>query len=217
MPKTVWMVFLLVVFGTLACDQLSKRAAVEQLRSARSRHLLGGVVELTYAENKGALLGLGDRLGTRSRFWLLTIGGFGLLVILSLTLFARGVHSRFEVTGWGLLLGGGLGNLLDRVARDGAVVDFVRLSLGSLSTAIFNLADVAIVAGVLALMLAPAKRQAPDGDNPDRSRPLVEPRAEIQDGEPVAAEDSEFSSSSSPRLGVNDSDWKSPDDGSGAS
>jgi signal peptidase II len=52
-----------------------------------------------------------------------------------------------------LLAGGGIGNLIDRIANDGAVTDFVRIGIGPLRTGIFNLADVAIVVGVLVLAL----------------------------------------------------------------
>jgi signal peptidase II len=51
-----------------------------------------------------------------------------------------------------LLTGGGLGNLIDRISNNGAVTDFLRLGIGPLRTGIFNLADVAIVSGVLMLL-----------------------------------------------------------------
>ena len=58
-------------------------------------------------------------------------------------------------------MGGGLGNWLDRVMHDGAVTDFVSLGLGGLRTGIFNVADLAVVAGTL-LLVASARRRAPD-------------------------------------------------------
>ncbi|MET0554978.1 MAG: signal peptidase II, partial [Vicinamibacteria bacterium] len=55
--------------------------------------------------------------------------------------------------GLGLVWAGGLSNLLDRV-RDGHVVDFVMLSAGPLRTGVFNVADVAITAGVVLVLFA---------------------------------------------------------------
>lgn len=52
-----------------------------------------------------------------------------------------------------MIVGGGLANWLDRMLHDGAVTDFVSLGLGPLRTGIFNVADVAIVAGLLLLVL----------------------------------------------------------------
>ncbi|MNE97816.1 Lipoprotein signal peptidase [compost metagenome] len=46
---------------------------------------------------------------------------------------------------------GGISNLIDRVARDGHVVDYLVLNLGSLHTGVFNLADIAIMAGAVVL------------------------------------------------------------------
>ena len=148
----LWILFLVLVSSILSCDLVSKRAASAELQQEPSRYYLGGIVELIYAENEGALLGLGQSLSPRSRFWILSAGGVLLLAILFLVLCFRGFSSSTELFGWALLFGGGIGNLADRLARDGAVVDFLRLSVGSIRTAIFNLADVAIVAGVVLLV-----------------------------------------------------------------
>ena len=191
MTPRLWLSLSILVFGTLACDQWAKQAAVGDLRAAPSRSYFGGVVELTYAENRGAFLGLGDRLDPNTRFWLLTIGGFGLLAVLSMTLLARGVRSRSEIVGWGLLLGGGLGNLIDRVMRDGSVVDFLRLSYGPLSTAIFNLADVFILAGVVALVIIPrTERPSIEEDDPAKAQPISDPEREYEDGVETPSDDS---------------------------
>ena len=56
-----------------------------------------------------------------------------------------------ELVGWSLVVGGGLSNLIDRVMRDGRVVDFLRVGFGDFRTGIFNLADTAIVLGLVCL------------------------------------------------------------------
>jgi signal peptidase II len=57
--------------------------------------------------------------------------------------------SRAQALAFGLIAGGGFANWLERIRGDGSVTDFVSLGLGPLRTGIFNVADVAIVAGLL--------------------------------------------------------------------
>lgn len=161
--KPRWLFVLPFLFLMVACDQTSKRLAAELLEGMGPTPYMGGSVVLLYAENSGAFLGLGARLADDARFWLFTVGVSALLV-----LFLYKLHhaaSRLELIGWLLIVGGGLGNLVDRILRDGRVIDFLRVGIGDLRTGIFNLADAAIVAGLVALLFAalvppPRARQA---------------------------------------------------------
>ena len=139
----------LVTLSCVGCDQAAKAVARDSL-VGRTISLLGGAVRFEYAENTGAFLSLGAGLpsGVRS---LLFVGGTGVIVLGLLIAMARGGQgsSLAGSIGLALLAGGAVGNLIDRVAYDGAVVDFVSVGLGGLRTGIFNLADVAITTGVL--------------------------------------------------------------------
>jgi signal peptidase II len=118
--------------------------------------LLGGVIELQLVANPGAFLSLGAGLPEAVRHVVL-IGLVPLALVLVGVLFWRAPGaSPSQVLALGLISGGGLGNWLDRVFGDGAVTDFVSLGVGALRTGIFNVADVAIVAG-LALLLRGAR------------------------------------------------------------
>jgi signal peptidase II len=143
----------LVMLTCVGCDQATKAMARDSL-AGRTILLLGGAVRFEYAENTGAFLSLGSSLpsGVRS---LLFVGGTGAIVLGLLVAMARGGQggSPSGSLGLALLAGGAVGNLIDRVAYDGAVVDFVSVGLGSLRTGIFNLADVAITAGVFLVAL----------------------------------------------------------------
>jgi signal peptidase II len=57
------------------------------------------------------------------------------------------------------IIGGGIGNLIDRVAYQGSVIDFMNLGLGRLRTGIFNAADLAVLVGAILLLLGPLKRE----------------------------------------------------------
>lgn len=118
-------------------------------------------MRIQYAENAGAFLSLGAELPEKARFLLFV----GLVCPILLTGLAFAFRSERMVLaqklGMILAVGGGIGNLIDRIAH-GAVVDFVSLGIGPLRTGIFNLADVAITAGLL-LFLAAGARETESG------------------------------------------------------
>lgn len=143
-----------LALASVACDQATKRLAVEHLRGQPPVEFLDRTVRLVYAENAGAFGSLGASWPAPLRQAVFV--AVPLLVLLAaLVMLARRPQAALpEVAGLALLAGGGLGNLVDRVAH-GYVVDFLWLGRGWLATNVFNVADVAIVAGVILLVLPP--------------------------------------------------------------
>lgn len=87
------------------------------------------------------------------RFWIFTIfTGLGLAGLLLFVATARHLHA-IQVVALSFIIGGGLGNLIDRVFNHGAVIDFLNLGVGGLRTGIFNAADVQILTGIGLLLL----------------------------------------------------------------
>ncbi len=146
-------VTLALVLATLGCDHATKRAAAAALKGEPARSFLGGVVRLQYAENAGAFLGLGAGLPEPVRLAVFALGNAALLLLLCGLLWRSARLGRGELLALGLLLAGGLSNLLDRLAGGGVVVDFLNVGVGGLRTGIFNVADLAITAGALLLLL----------------------------------------------------------------
>lgn len=145
---------LLTVLACAGCDQAAKALARGALESSPPVSLLGGAVRLEYTENPGAFLNLGANLPPAARFLVgVVFVAAALAALLVFTLRGTGLSPR-QKTGMMLILGGGLGNLIDRLANGGQVIDFVSLGIGPLRTGIFNLADVAITAGVLLVFLS---------------------------------------------------------------
>lgn len=141
-------------------DQGTKYIAQQVFRDHPPMIFLGDFFRFDYAENPGAFLGMGDSLSNPSRFWIFTILVFimmlGLAIILHLKKF-----SRQETWAYSLVFAGGIGNLIDRSLRtEGKVIDFMNMGLGSLRTGIFNIADMAIMAGLILLLLVPKKDPA---------------------------------------------------------
>jgi signal peptidase II len=138
----------LTVLGTLGCDRLSKAVAARLLAGSVRVEWLGGLVRLQLAENRGAFLGLGDRLPDGLRFTAFVAAiGLALAAAFGWLLFERRLAPRRSIAA-AMMIGGGLANLLDRIP-DGAVTDFLVVGAGPLRTGVFNVADAAILAGAL--------------------------------------------------------------------
>ena len=150
---------LAVLLATLALDQGTKRLALAYLPFARRVTFLGDVIRLEHARNEGGFLGLGAGLDREAR-GAVFLGGVAVVVL------GAGVAALWapvtlpHAIGLALVSGGGLGNLVDRVRLRGYVIDFMNLGLGRMRTGVFNVADVAIMAGV-ALLVLPGRRRAP--------------------------------------------------------
>jgi signal peptidase II len=142
-----------VVAGCVGCDQGTKALARSVLPRADLASLLGDTVRIQLAMNDGAFLGLGGSLPEPWRSVLLS-GGVG-LVLLGVLVHALVVRqpNAWSTVALALIFAGGVSNLIDRLLHAGHVVDFLNLGIGPLRTGIFNVADVALVAGVLLLWL----------------------------------------------------------------
>ncbi len=158
-----WAAVVALMASTIACDRATKHLAVDRLAGAPARSYLSDTVRVEYTENRGGFLGLGADLPPRLRSAVFGTGTLALLGAVSVVL-ARRRRVDAAALGLGLLWAGGASNLVDRLSH-GTVVDFLNLGLGSLRTGIFNVADVAITAGVAVLLLAPL-RTHPDPPSP---------------------------------------------------
>lgn len=149
----------LIVLGAAGCDQTTKVWARHTLQHD-SVEVFDGLVQLVLAENRGGFLSLGDEFPAHVRTIIFTTGVLAGLVIATAWLLLRHGGSRIETVALSLIIGGGLGNLIDRAMRSGAVTDFIVTRLGPLRTGVFNVADVCVTTGVLLLALTMARRKA---------------------------------------------------------
>lgn len=158
---------LLVLLCCVGCDQVVKAYAKGALAFSPPVLLLDGAVRLQYAENPGAFLSLGAGLPASVRYLLgVVLVGATQLALLAFLVRARDL-SMAQRIGFSLFLAGGVGNWIDRIANDGRVIDFVSLGVGGLHTGIFNVADVAITAGIVVTLLAGRWRLAPEAAAPE--------------------------------------------------
>jgi signal peptidase II len=159
---------LAIVLGGIALDHLTKWAAILWLKGAPPIVFTGDLFRLQYATNTGAFLSLFGTLSAAARFWLLVAFNSVILSGVAVYLVSKYPVSRGNAVALSLILSGGVGNLIDRVFRDGVVVDFmnVGITLGSFSlrSGIFNIADLGIVGGLILLVAVEffaGKPQAP--------------------------------------------------------
>lgn len=131
--------------ATAGCDRVTKHLAITTLAGYPNHSYFGDTVRLQYHENPGAFLSVGASWSPEIRAVVFQVGNGLFLVALAIAA-SRRRWSRVEACGLALFLAGAVSNLIDRVAV-GSVIDFLNVGVGPLRTGIFNLADVAIMAG----------------------------------------------------------------------
>ena len=150
----------------IGCDQATKMVAAEHLKDASPIQMFVGMLTftLTYIENRGSWGGLGSQWPEFARqaflLWIPTL----VMLVLGVWL-TRTKLPRLETLGWSLLLAGGIGNLIDR-ALWGKVIDFLHIQVGPVGTNVFNVADIAIMAGVILLAILSLVRPTNTTDLP---------------------------------------------------
>jgi signal peptidase II len=149
---SVRLALLVAVVSTIGCDRVTKHLATTALAGAAVHSYLGDTVRLEYAENAGGFLGMGAEWPDAYRTTLFTIGT-GLILMVLLAVAVRFRWAGWRLVGVCLVVAGGASNWIDRVVR-GSVVDFMNVGVGPIRTGVFNVADVAIMAGVAVLLLA---------------------------------------------------------------
>ena len=147
----------------VGCDQGSKHVIRAHTEVGFSQSFFGDALRISHVENPGAFLSLGAELSPFARVLAFQFGVASLvLTLLAYASLARGL-TAWQVTGLTLLAASGLGNLLDRLLRDGRVTDFINVGLGQLRTGIFNVADVIGVLGACILLIKAHETSAEEG------------------------------------------------------
>lgn len=143
--------YLLAAGGVFLVDQMSKAWAARALRFGSDRIIVPGLLNFSYAENRGIAFGQLQEGGPFGRWFLVALAGLAALFVL--LYFFRTPRSDDRVLGaCALLLAGIFGNLFDRV-RLGFVIDFIDLHVSNHHWPTFNIADASICIGAALLAL----------------------------------------------------------------
>jgi signal peptidase II len=112
---------------------------------------------LRYTDNSGGFLGLGSGLSPDFKPTVfLIIPGSVLMMLLIYTLvnsIHKNVLPKIDVFGFCCIIGGGIGNLIDRAVYGGKVIDFMNFGIGDLRTGILNIADLAVTLGIAIIII----------------------------------------------------------------
>ncbi len=140
-------------FACIALDQFTKYLANEYLRNHPDISWWQNFFVLTYSVNHGAFLGLGSSLPETIRNIIFSglVGIF--LVGFTVYVLRNKMFTSIQNVACGLVVSGGFSNLYDRITNNGGVVDFMNMGIGGLRTGVFNVADMAIMAGVILLLI----------------------------------------------------------------
>ena len=144
--RPVWVLFFGIAAAVVIVDLVSKAWVVANIVPGTARPVLADLVRLIHSRNDGAIFGL---FGSAAP--VLAIASIGVLALI-VWYHARSGRSPLLSVALGLLLGGALGNLFDRI-RFGYVVDWVDMGIGGVRFWTFNLGDAAISLAILLLLM----------------------------------------------------------------
>jgi signal peptidase II len=144
LTKILVILFLLVI--NVGCDQITKSIVRRNVEYNQKIDVIEGFILLTRVENTGAFLGMGDNLPRLLYTILMIIFPLIVLVYALYYLFTSDKLSRLSTLGICLFIGGGFGNVYDRIIY-GSVTDFLRFDFVLFHTGIVNMADISITTG----------------------------------------------------------------------
>lgn len=139
----------------VGCDHATKRAASVLLAELPPVTVVPGVFDLRYAENRGIAFSMLRSWSHPDKALLLAIPAAAMVLFMAFLWWRRRSAPLLEQAGYALVVSGAVGNIIDRVAR-GYVVDFLHLR----HWPVFNVADIAIVAGAALLALSARSMQS---------------------------------------------------------
>ena len=144
--------FYLIALAIVLTDQATKAIVVRTMRLGQSIPIVPGYFDLTFVLNPGAAFSLLATLPERIRspFFILVSVAAAVLIVVYRARHLRG--HRLATVSLGLILGGAVGNLIDRI-RYGVVVDFLDAHVHQYHWPVFNVADSAISVGVTLLLI----------------------------------------------------------------
>jgi signal peptidase II len=158
--------YLWVAGAIVALDQVAKALVDRYMDLHESHSIVEGLARLTYVQNRGAAFGILSDADLPYQSVLFSVVSIVALGAIAVYAWKLPVTSRLPRTALALIMGGAVGNLLDRM-RLGYVIDYVDVYWGRHHWPAFNVADSAISIGVALLVLDILRSPQPDAAKPD--------------------------------------------------
>jgi signal peptidase II len=145
-----WLLFAGILFPVIILDQITKRVVVDALAIGESRQLIPFLFpffQITRGENRGAAFGFLPQAGDLFMV-------FAVIIVVGMLIFypRQPAHAHLTRIAFALVCAGAIGNALDRL-QYGAVVDFIHYTIPGVISNVSNIADHAIVLGVILLLI----------------------------------------------------------------
>jgi signal peptidase II len=146
-----WRTLLLIATPILVADQVTKALVRDAVPLHDSRTIIPGLLDLTHVRNTGAAFGILNSVDFTFKPLLMMVVAFAALIAIGTYAVQLGAHERLARVGLALILGGAIGNLLDRLMH-GYVLDFVDVYYRDVHFWAFNVADSAITIGAILVL-----------------------------------------------------------------
>ena len=143
---------LVIVMFNIGCDQITKSIVRGHVQSNAKIKVISDQITLTNVENSGAFFSVGDSLHSGIKFVLLLLLPLAVLLMGVYFVMTRKNLSSLVIFGICCVIGGGAGNLYDRMIY-GSVTDFLHIDFVIFQTGVFNAADLSIMLGMLLIMI----------------------------------------------------------------
>ncbi|MCB0439354.1 MAG: signal peptidase II [Mangrovimonas sp.] len=151
---------LLIIFN-IVIDRVSKLFVEAKMNLGQEIELIGHKFILKYVKNEGAFLGMGSDLNPTLRILLLLVLPIAVLAYVTYYILKNKDMDKLSLIAFCCIIGGGIANVFDRLAY-GEVTDFFFIDLGGVfRTGIFNVADMSVTFGLLALILSNFLKKKP--------------------------------------------------------
>ena len=150
----------IIIFISFILDQFSKIWIRNNYEDYVEQKIIGDFFSLIKVENTGAFLGMGSELPESLRILLLIV--LPIIVLISITIYTYidKALDKISVIGFSLIIGGGIGNIFDRIVY-GSVTDFLYLNFGGIfKTGIFNIADLSVTTGMILILISSFKKNS---------------------------------------------------------
>ena len=160
-----WLALSVTALGIIL-DQLTKLLIAELMELGETIPLIKDVLHITYVQNEGAAFGM-----LKEHRWVFLIVSTVTILAIGAYLFVTKSHDPLYITSLAMIVSGGIGNMIDRLAL-GYVVDFIDFRL--INFAVFNGADSFVCVGAALLFLSILFEEKKKGDGPEEAPPATE-------------------------------------------
>ena len=141
-----------IFFINYILDRITKYVAIEYLKGNEAIRFFNNIFALIYAENTGAFLSLGKNWNVYIKYFILLIIPI-IICIMGLLYLMFKETKKYRIIIGSCIIGGGIGNLVDRLFNNFTVIDFMNFGIGNIRTGILNVADLSVTFGVIVLIL----------------------------------------------------------------